>query len=245
MSAPPKKARQGKDVSISRPQDPLLHIPRPELGYDNKPIRIKDYELDKSTIEAALTKMANYIDSQRQYITVITVGGAVNTLLLQNRPSTHDVDFLGTNLNNDQRVLLGEAAKYAERRSQKPLGGEWVNNQTMLWLPPDVHRTVTEQALQQNEVVFRRKGLKIVAAPWNYAFCGKMNRLVRADQARAYDLTDAVSYLHRYIQIHGGPISVALIKEWCKSYQKDTSDDVIRNIKKEYRRQYGADGISN
>ncbi|KAL8924206.1 MAG: hypothetical protein Q9208_004170 [Pyrenodesmia sp. 3 TL-2023] len=188
--------------------------------------------------------MADYIDSQRQEIIIITVGGAVNTLLLQTRESTHDVDFLGTNLNNDQRILLDEAAKYAERRSATPLGAEWFNSQTMLWLPPDVHRIVTEEALRQDEVVFYKRGLKVVAAPWNYALCGKMNRLVRPDQARPYDLSDAVSYLRHYIQKHGGPVSAARVKDWCQRYQKVTSDDVIRAINDEYRRRYWTDGIS-
>lgn len=144
-----------------------MHVPRPRLDYAERLIPIEDYELDRRTLRAALTTMADYIDSQHEHITVITVGGAVNTMLLQTRQTTHDVDFFGTNLNNTQRVLLDDAAKYAERRSPTPLGGEWLNNQTMLWLPPDVHRTVTEEALLQNDVVFDKRGLKVIAAPWN------------------------------------------------------------------------------
>lgn len=113
--------------------------------------------MNRRTLRAALTTIADFIDSQHENITVITVGGAVNNMLLQTRQTTHEVDFLGTNLNNTQRVLLDDAAKYAERRSPTPLGGEWFNNQTMLWLPPNVHRTVTEEALLQNEVVFEKR----------------------------------------------------------------------------------------
>ena len=167
----------------------------------------------------------------------------MNTLLLQNWHSTHDVDFFGMKLNNDQRILLNEAAQYAERQSQTPLGGEWFNNQTMLWLPPSVHRKVTQEALDQNEVVFHRRGLKVVAAPWNYALCGKMNRLVRPGQARSYDVTDAASYLHYHILKHGGPVSAARVKRWCQAYQKDTSNDVLRVVNKEYRRLYRGEGI--
>lgn len=187
--------------------------------------------------------MADYIDRQRQSLTIITVGGAVNTILLQSRDSTHDADFFGTNLNNEERILLDETTKYAERHSSTPLGGEWFNNQTMLCIPPDVHRTVTGEALRKNEVVFEKRGLKVIAAPWNYAFCGKMNRLVRPDQARPYDLGAAVSYLRCYTRKHGGPVSKARVKSWCRKYQKDTNDDVILAINREYKRVHGGDGI--
>ncbi|KAI4257446.1 MAG: hypothetical protein L6R42_005656 [Xanthoria sp. 1 TBL-2021] len=238
------KPAKPRGTTISRPQELILQVPRPQVDYNGRPIRVEDYELDRQTLRAALTAMANYIDNQRQEITIITVGGAVNTMLLQTRDSTHDVDFFGTNLNNNQRVLLDEAAKYAERKSLTPLGAEWFNSQTMLWLPPDVHHTVTDEALRQNEIVFHKRGLKVIAAPWNYALCGKMNRLVRPDQTRPYDLADAVSYLRYYIEKHGRPVSSARIKEWCRHYQKETSNEVIRAINEEYKRRYRTDGIS-
>ncbi|KAL9002477.1 MAG: hypothetical protein Q9188_004595 [Gyalolechia gomerana] len=240
----PAKAKPKRGTAISAPHELILQVPRPQLDYNSRPIRVEDYELDRQTLRAALNTMADYIDSHRQEITVITVGGAVNTMMLRTRDSTHDLDFFGTNLDNAQRVLLDEAARYAERRSATPLGAEWFNNQTMLWIPPDVHRTVTQEAMHQNEVVFYKKGLRVIAAPWNYAFCGKMNRLVRPDQARPYDLPDAVSYLRRYIEQRGGPVPVAAIQDWCRRYQKDTNADVLQRIGSSYRERYGANGIA-
>ncbi|KAL8861896.1 MAG: hypothetical protein Q9178_001765 [Gyalolechia marmorata] len=152
-----------RGTNISQPQELILQVPRPQVDYNGRPIRVEDYELDRQTLRAALTTMANYIGDQRQEITIITVGGKVITMLLRTRESTHDVDFFGTNLNNSQRVLLDEAA-----------------NQTMSWLPPDVHRTITREALDQNQIFFHKRGLKVVAAPSNYALCGKMKRLVPA-----------------------------------------------------------------
>ena len=240
-----KKPSRPPIWNISLPQDPILHVPRPRVDDEGKAIRIVDHELDRQTLETALTTMADFIDRQGQNITIITVGGAVNTLLLQSRLSTHDVDFFGTNLNNDQRMLLDEAAGYAERQSQTPLGGEWFNNQAMLWLSPDIHRRVTQEALEQNEVVFEKRGLKMVAAPWNYALCGKINRLVRRDEVRPYDVSDAASYLHHHIGKHGGPVSASQIKRWCQAYQKEIDNDAIRAVKREYRFLYGKDGIAS
>ena len=178
------KPRRAKLANISGPQDPIMHVPRPRVDRGGKAIRIEDHELERKNLEAALTSMAEFINSHGENITIVIAGGAVNTLLLQDRLFTHDVDFFGTNLNNEQRILLDEAAGYAaagyaERQSRIPLGGEWYNNQAMLWLPPNVHRRVTQEAFEQNEVIFEKRGLKMVAAPWNYALCGKLNRLVR------------------------------------------------------------------
>ena len=44
-------------------------------------------------------------------------GGAVNLILPQTPRSTHDIDFLEKNMENDERKLLDDAARYAERRS--------------------------------------------------------------------------------------------------------------------------------
>jgi hypothetical protein len=189
-------------VNIGPPQDLMLNIPRPRLGETGMRVRVFDHELDKQTIEIALGYVAEYLRSKNEQLTIVTVGGAVNTLFLQSRQSTHDVDFLGTNLDNRQQGLLDEAAQYAESQSRVPLAGEWFNNQTALWLPIDVHRELTRVALEQNAIVFEERGLKVVAAPWSYAFCTKADRLSR-DNARPYDLADAPSYLRFYIDAHG------------------------------------------
>ena len=61
-----------------------------------------------------------------------------------------------------------------------------------------------------------------------------MNRLVRPDQARPYDLADAVSYLRRYIHKHGSrPVSKADVVAWCQGYQKDTSVEVMKAVNQE------------
>lgn len=240
-----EKPDRAQITEISAPHDLLMHVPRPRVDHNGRAIRIVDYELDRRTLEAALTTMAEFIASQNQNITIIVVGGAVNTLLLQDRQSTHDVDFFGTNLNNEQRILLDKTAEYADRRSQTPLGGEWFNNQAMLWMPPDVHRRVTKEALEHDNVVFEKSGLKVVAAPWNYALCSKLDRLVRRGELRPYDTTDAASYLHQYILSHAKPVTAAQVKRWCQAYHKGTSNDAIRAVNKEYRRLYGRKGIAS
>lgn len=85
-----------RQLNIGPPTDLMLHVPRPRPDEHGNARRISDHELDRQTLEGALDSMAQYIRSRGQNITVISTGGAVNTILLQTRQSTHDVDFFGT-----------------------------------------------------------------------------------------------------------------------------------------------------
>lgn len=209
-------SQRAHDSTANSSPRTMIPIPQRRSDQQEVPIGSEDHELDKQTLEHALMLMAEYIHRKGQDLTIITLGGATNTLLLQNRPSTHDIDFLGANLNDDQCRLLGRAARYAERRSPTPLGREWFNNAWILWIPVEVHRRITREAIDQDEIVFQGRGLKVVAAPWKFAFCCKMNRLARNTQGgRTQDLSDAVSYLHRHIQRRGGrPVLAGTIIEW-------------------------------
>ena len=230
--------------NISRPQEIMLHIPRRRVDAYGRLVPMETHELDRQTLETALTNMARFLDSNGHDITVVTVGGAVNTLLLQSRQSTHDVDFFGTNINNPQRSLLDEAAEFAERQSPSPLGADWFNNETVLWLSPRVHEQLTAEAIAQNEVVFRRSGLKLLAAPWNYAMCGKMNRLVLPEQTRVYDLSDAPHYLHNYMRVNGQrPVTKEQIRQWCHIYRKNTNEQIIERVRKEHLCLYRSNAI--
>jgi len=188
--------------------------------------------------------MAERLHSRNASLTVIVVGGVVNTIFLGTRQSTHDVDILGTNLNNDQLRMLDDAAHYAEQRSPVPLGAEWFNSDTKMWLGPDLHRELTNIAMEQDERVFQRPGLTLLAAPWNYAFCAKIARILTGE-VRPYDLTDAATYLHRYIQRNGGrPVQVGQIEGWAQRFGRSTDRAyLIREVNAEYRRLYRHEGI--
>lgn len=240
----------GPQMQIGSPTDLILQIPRPQLDANGVPIQAVDHEIDRDTMQAALRSMGSYLVSKGQNLTVIAVGGVVNLLLLRSRQSTHDLDFFGTHLDNHERASLGEAARFAETQSGKPLGIEWFNNQTQMWLSPPRHRQLTEQSLQQNEVVFQSSGLKIVAAPWTYALASKTHRIAqdrRGEQnakARPYDATDAAAYLRKYIRGHGDrPQRFEAVQAWCREYgfQVDVRD--LAAVASEYRRMYNEDGL--
>ncbi|KAF7188315.1 hypothetical protein HII31_10379 [Pseudocercospora fuligena] len=233
-----------RPVQIGRPEAPVLHVPRRVVGPDGVEAPIVDYDLTRRDIERALAFVAEDLNSRRRPLTIVTVGGAVNTLYLRSREATHDVDFFGSHLNNEELRALDAAMQYAQRRSSVPLGGAWLNNETQLHMAPDVRRFVTETALERNTVVFERPGLRVVAAPWSYLFISKANR-IGTEYERGYDLDDAVAYLRHWLsQIADNAISTRSIRDLCTRYRREMlSQEVLKRINREYRRRYGDDGI--
>ncbi len=227
-------------------KDIIIPVNKPRRVRDAQGYLVDNFELvyDKRTLEHALAVMAQYIQLHDEDLTIIIIGGAVNTILLESRQATHDIDFLGTNINKDQHKILMSAAAYARSRCQPKLEYGWLNNEVNLGLPTKILQQITREAIAQDEVVFHRRGLKVIAAPWELQLCGKMNRHASGGIVRPYDLSDAVVYLHRYIQTHDGQqVSAKMIRRWATSYHKRTNSIIINQIAKEYRRIYGSDGI--
>lgn len=241
------RGRQGgAPLNIGPPVDVSIHIPRNRTGPHGVPIPSTTHEIDRLTLENALGLMARFLNQRKAQLIVVAVGGAVSTIFLRTRNSTHDVDIFGSNLDHAARVLLDEAMQYAIQQSQSPLGTDWFNTENQMWLSPTLHQELTEQAIQQDAVVFNRPGLKVLAAPWEYAFSGKVSRLLTGgSQIRPYDLIDAVHYLNRFINQHDGrPVPIATAEVWARRFHHNTSRDFLMNrVNAEYRKRYNSDGI--
>ena len=210
------------------------------------PIPQTTHEIDRATLQNALSDVAAFLHQRRAQINLVAVGGAVNTLFLRTRSSTHGIDVFGSDLDNSSRMLLDEAMQHAIRQSRSSLGTDWLNTENQMWMSPTLHRELTNEATQQNVVVFNNPGLKILAAPWYYAFSSKISRLLTGgNQSRPYDLADAVRYLHRVIMEHGGRlVSVATIEGWARRFRHSTSRNfLMQNVNVEYSQHYGSDGI--
>lgn len=109
-------------------------------------------------------------------------------------------------------------------------------------LGQDVQQSLAKAAFEQNIVIFdgmsSSGGLKVYAAPWSYAFCGKLNRLCE-ESYRPYDVADAVVYLHELLQAdNASEISMEQVSKWCKLYGKKTTRDVLQSVDDEYFRRY-------
>jgi hypothetical protein len=240
--------RHGKHnrPTIGAPTDVSIHIPRNRADEQGVPLQQVTREVDRKSLQNALTIMAGYLHERNAQLTVVAVGGAVNTIFLRTRDSTHDVDIFGSNLSNQDRILLDEAMHYTQQQSTTLLGTDWFNTENQMWMTSGLHKELTNEAIKQNDVVFDKAGLKVLAAPWEYAFSGKVSRLLKGgEQVRPYDLSDAVHYLNIYIRQHGGrPVRVATIEEWAKRFRHNTDREfLLSTVNEEYRRQYGREGI--
>lgn len=184
---------------ISLPRDVRIHVPRNRTDQHGMPVPKTTEEIRREDMEGALALMAEYLQGRDANITAITVGGAVNAIFLQTRPTTHDVDIFGSTLDNHARVLLDEAMQHAQQNSAVSLGTDWFNTETQLWMTHDIQENLTNTALERNVVVFQMPGLTLLAAPWGYAFTAKLSRIASGTQVRAYDQDDAVAYSHQII----------------------------------------------
>ena len=191
---------------------------------------------------AALNHVSNYIHHHGKHVTIVAIGGAINTIHLQTRHSTHDVDFFCA---KDQTSLLREASKYAQSQNGLPLGTNWLNNTITLSIGQVLVHELIREARHQDVVVLERQGLTVFAAPWMYAFCGKTDRIYRLkEKTRPYDCSDAVSYLHEYIKSNGGePVPALTIMQWAEHYRKNVCIEGLHRINKLYQVVHKAHGI--
>lgn len=126
-----RPARAGRTpMNIRSPQEVQIHLPRNRVNQDGAPIPMTVVDIDRSTLRRALGHVSDFLIRRGRSLTVLAVGGAVNTLYLQTRMATHDVDMFGTNLGNHSRMLLDEALRYAAQQIHGPLGTHCFNTDT-------------------------------------------------------------------------------------------------------------------
>ncbi|KAI0110318.1 hypothetical protein GGR51DRAFT_510619 [Nemania sp. FL0031] len=200
-------------------------------------------KLTRDILISALGNVASYVKKKGGDITVVAVGGAVNTIHLRSRLATQDLDFFNNRLTPKDFELLVMGARESLKRD-KTLEEDWFNNRTILFMPQEQRSTLTDEAFNQQEVIFHQPGLTILAAPWNYAFCCKVDRLAGGgiQSARIYDLDDAVQYLAQYLKLQRQTqIQRETIKAWFARFLLSWNDNVEEVIVK-VNRAYQANG---
>ncbi|KAJ5224083.1 hypothetical protein N7468_008625, partial [Penicillium chermesinum] len=65
-----------------------------------------------------------------QGITLIVIGGTINTTLLPNGPNIHDVDFFLTTILHQLSQVPLEGSQGSIQEENRTLGQEWLNNHT-------------------------------------------------------------------------------------------------------------------
>lgn len=91
----------------------------------------------KEKIEEGFKFVAKYLASKGLDVSIVSVGGAVNTVLLKSRASTSDVDFFYRTKNEGSKDIdvmheVVAAGKLAEK--QLKLGEQWLNNHTVTFI---------------------------------------------------------------------------------------------------------------
>lgn len=199
--------------------------------------------LDRFTLLAALRTIAVYLAKKKRSVTVVAVGGAVNTIYLESRQTTHDVDFFNNRLTPTDVELLVKGAKEAIRRDAR-LDETWFNNRTILFIPQDQREALTNEAFDQHEVIFSEGGLTVLAAPWQYAFCCKVDRISGGgiNSERVYDRDDAVQYLNRYLTSRGETsVLYSTVRQWFVQYLlrwTSENDSVVLRVNTTYRDRF-------
>ena len=140
--------------------------------------------------------------------------------------------------------LLEQASRVAEAKASLPLGGNWLNNATTLYIPSRIRQELAQEAVEQNDVVFQAPGLTVLAAPWLYALCTKIDRLGDRQKRRRYDQADAVAYLRRYTSRHRRqPVVYQNLTKAAAHYRIALTVEICQEINREYEAQFGQPGI--
>lgn len=215
-------------------------VPTPQHDETGRPIIPQSFEISRDQLLQAFQYMSDYLNHKGTALTIYVTGGAVNTVYLRSRHTTGDVDFFGT---NEQSRLLKDASKFAQKHSQAQLGANWLNNSMSLFLSRDLEQELILASRQQGAVLFSKPGLTVYAVPWEFALCGKLDRLTKPTK-RPYDTADAVAYLRQCVDAnHGNAIQAEQIEAWGRKFNSTISVDVLREIDSVYKGQHGSRGI--
>ncbi|KAJ6482838.1 hypothetical protein C8R47DRAFT_1132838 [Mycena vitilis] len=162
---------------------------------------------------SALTSVANILHEQGKSIKIVTIGGAVNTLLLQSRATTSDVDFFYSTHNDNADISnLVRIAESVAKKSSDLTDGQWLNNHTSSFIEASVLKRLYREAVHQNRLVFDSSSLIVYAAPWPFALVQKMLRY-SSEERKSYDMDDAIAYLK---EMSEPPTSHKTVVDWAK-----------------------------
>ncbi|KAG1741541.1 uncharacterized protein EDB91DRAFT_333994 [Suillus paluster] len=167
----------------------------------------EDKQLTAQDLERGFNLTAEALKKEKKQITIVAVGGAINTMFLRSRASTGDVDFFSVDRTN-HKVLQGAIESTAKTMQ---LGKGWMNNHTAIFIPADTMNNIYNEAIRNNVVVFNKPGLKVVAAPWMYCLVAKLEKAGKAGNSKSYDMSDAAQYLMQESRRCNAKIKVANI----------------------------------
>ncbi|PGH21610.1 hypothetical protein AJ80_03043 [Polytolypa hystricis UAMH7299] len=197
--------------------------------------------IHRHDLKAAFDTAARHLEKQKTPAIIIAFDGAVDTLYFRTRETTTDLGFLSI-ASREQQQVLEAASALAEKDPKSPLERNWLNSEQDR-IPQALHTELIQEAMAQQIVVYHHPCLQVLAGPWLYSFCVRVDRLVTRTH-RSYDLSDAVDHLHQYIELHGQqPVRSNYITLLASRYGKQVTAQVLDEVEDLYRQRYRKPGI--
>ena len=199
-------------------------------------------QMTRETILRALDDVAASLDSQGVTTRAIALGGIVDTLYLRTRNTTTDINLFLPHTREKEHDAVLQAARHANQQARGTLGDDWLSNAAPM--RAGMQGRLGGEAFGQNVVVYERGGLRLYAAPWEYAFCERLRRLVSAEGRRS-DAEDAVRYLREHLRARRvRRVRVGTIRNWCQRYREGmVADEVLRRVNEVYGERFGSQPI--
>ncbi|KAI0768156.1 hypothetical protein BD413DRAFT_605616 [Trametes elegans] len=199
----------------------------------NRPGGEVEHAFTRDEINTLLGIVAQKLAARGRDITIVAVGGAVNTVLLRSRQTTQD--------NKDITDVIRVATDVAIARG---IGQHWLNNHTVIFVQEAQIVALYAEALQQNVPLFHAPGLRVLAAPWRYALIAKLDRLMKPGP-KPYDLTDAVAYLGQIVSRARQPVQRATLHAWAAEFRcTPPNEALVLRVSAEYLARYQHVGIA-
>ena len=211
--------------------------------------------LTAKEITAALDVVAKELQKRKQSVTIVAVGGAINTVLLsksgaipfilysryaETRASTADVDFFGV----DKRLPSGLTDAIKKAVKTVGINEGWLNNHTALFIDNDRINSLFLEAVNDNTIIFKKPGLTVLAAPWRYCLVAKLDKAGKSG-AKAYDIDDAAAYLHELVKQTSGPVTKAKLQVWAKEFNVSLAEGPVSRLATTYKAKYGTAGVTD
>lgn len=202
--------------------------------------------MTRQALLCVLDDVAASLDSQGVTARAVALGGVVDTLYLRTRGATDDINIFLPHPKAGEHYALREAARHANQRVGDALGDGWLGGATTVHA--SMKGRLGGEAFGQDVVVYERVGehggLRVYAAPWEYAFCDGVRRLVGAEGCRS-DAEDAVRYLREHLRARSARrVKAGTIRSWGQRYRAGVAvDEVLRKVNEVYGERFGSQPI--
>ncbi|KAF9462697.1 hypothetical protein BDZ94DRAFT_1309405 [Collybia nuda] len=176
---------------------------------------VKQYLTAKDIERGKTLLLSNVMIGGHKPATYHRSGGATSVIILGNRTSTKDVDFISSRPEEFNEIC---DAKYEATQELKTYPGDWLNSDMIAYVhgEPDCDK-LFENSVNMGEIMYQSDVIVAYVADWRFQLVGKIQRCYMVAQSDGSDtrhLSDAIYILILLVTRNGGPLSIAMIRTW-------------------------------